>query len=82
MKCPECSHTESKVKKTLIHEWINEGLSFGELKKRERECKECKAKFFSYEVTEKVFRKMLLPKRRPLKTKLDRPDLDLNKTHV
>ena len=81
MMCPECKSTESKVKKTLIHEHVNEGLCFGELKKRERECKECRKHFFSYEVTERVFRKMLVLKRRPLKTKL-KPDLDLNSTHV
>lgn len=80
MKCPECGHTESKVKKTLIHEHVNEGLCFGELKKRERKCDECAHKFYSYEVTERVFRKMLLPKRRPLKTTKKPPQM--NTSHV
>lgn len=77
MKCPRCNCNESRVKKTLIHEAGEEGLAFGELKKRERQCLECRKKFFSYEVTEVVFRKMRLPKRRPLKT-----NLDLRASHV
>lgn len=81
MKCPKCDHNESWVKKTLIHESGDEGLCFGELKKRERQCKECRKKFFSYEVTEAVFRKMRLPKRRPLKTKKN-IDLELRPSHV
>jgi transcriptional regulator NrdR family protein len=77
MKCPECEGTDSKVLKTLIHEAGNEGLDFGELKKRKRRCLTCRTEFFSYEVTESVFRKMRIPKRRPLKT-----NLDLRPSHV
>lgn len=77
MKCPECDATKSKVLKTLIHEGASEGLNFGELKKRKRRCLSCRSEFFSYEVTENVFRKMRIPKRRPLKT-----NLDLRPSHV
>lgn len=77
MKCPECDSTKSKVLKTLIHEAKSEGLNDGELKKRKRRCLGCRREFFSYEVTESVFRKMRIPKRRPLKT-----NLDLRPSHV
>jgi len=81
MKCPKCDSTESWVKKTLIHEAGGEGLCFGELKKRERQCKECRKKFFSFEVTEDIFRRMRLPKRRPLKTRTP-SNLELRPSHV
>lgn len=80
MKCPKCNSVESKVKKTLIYEGKTEGLKFGELKKRRRECKDCYEIFYSYEVTEDIFRKMRAPpKRRPLKT---RAKIDLREARV
>lgn len=77
MKCPGCDSIKSKVLKTLIHEANAEGLEDGELKKRRRRCLSCLQEFFSYEVTESVFRRMQIPKRRPLKT-----NLDLRPSHV
>lgn len=68
MKCPECGFTESKVLKTLIHEQAELGVNFREFTKRHRKCDACGHKHYSYEVTEAVFRRMLIPQRRPLKT--------------
>jgi len=55
---------------------IDESASFpfGTLKRRRRECKDCKRTFFTYEIHEDAFRKMLTlmegaPSRRALRTK-------------
>jgi transcriptional regulator NrdR family protein len=73
MKCPHCSKHDSQVKKT--ERPIDEGnFAFGELKRRDRKCKVCNRKFFTYEVHEDVFRRMLVltegaPVRRVLRTR-------------
>jgi transcriptional regulator NrdR family protein len=73
MRCPHCSVHDSRVKKTTRP--IDEGLAFGCLKKRERQCKECRRRFFTYEVHEEFFVKMQsvlteasAPARRTLRT--------------
>ncbi len=74
MKCPACCTHNSKVIKT--ERPLDEGFEFGTLKRRRRSCKECKRTFFTYEIHEDVFRKMLVLMegappvvRRPLRTK-------------
>lgn len=74
MRCPGCAHHGSKVTKTTRP--IDEGaFEFGTLKKRERKCDDCNGRFFTYEIHEDVFRRMLTltegkPVRRSLRTKV------------
>lgn len=73
MKCPACCTHDTRVLKT--ERPLDEGFEFGSLKRRRRQCKECRRTFFTYEIHEDVFRKVLSlmeetpPVRRPLRTK-------------
>ena len=90
MKCPNCFAHNSKVLKT--ERPLDEGMEFGRLKRRRRQCKECRRSFFTFEIHEDVFRKMLvlmegvvpaLPTRRSLRTKKNPPEPpSLRRTHV
>ena len=61
MKCPHCAQHDSRVLKTErpIDEDYSPQFPFGTLKRRRRECKTCKRTFFSFEVHEETFRKLL-----------------------
>ncbi len=77
MRCPHCAEHDSKVIKTERPIDESASLPFGTLKRRRRECKGCHRKFFTYEVHEDVFRKMLSlteggPTRGALRTKKPR----------
>jgi len=83
VRCPHCAEHDCKVKATRrpIDE---QGFAFGDLKRRERECRNCGRKFFSYEIHEAAFRNMLVllegkAPRRALRTQEDVP---LRKSHV
>jgi transcriptional regulator NrdR family protein len=73
MKCPFCCAHDSKVRKTTRP--IDEaGFAFGQLKRRDRECRVCRKTFATFEVQEDTFRKLTLaeaklPRRRPIKTR-------------
>ena len=67
---------DSKVLKTerpITEDYVRL-FPFGTLKRRRRECKECRRAFFTFEIHEEAFRKMLTlmegaPARRSLRTK-------------
>lgn len=61
MKCPHCSQHDSKVLKTErpIDEDYSVKFPFGMLKRRRRKCKTCYRTFFTFEVHEEAFRRML-----------------------
>jgi len=74
MNCPTCKAVESRVIKT--ERPLDESAQFpeGTLKRRRRRCKDCRHAFFTYEIHEAVFRRMLsltegAPVRRPLRTR-------------
>lgn len=74
MNCPRCKAVESRVIKT--ERPLDESVQFpeGTLKRRRRRCKDCRRPFFTYEIHEEVFRRMLsltegTPIRRPLRTR-------------
>ncbi len=79
MRCPHCEQHDSKVLKTErpLGEDISRTFPLGTLKRRRRECKTCERTFFTFEVHEERFRRMLTltesarpAPRRTLRTKL------------
>ena len=73
MKCPTCAQHDSKVLKTERPIDESAAFPFGTLKRRRRACKDCRRTFFTYEIHEEAFRKMLTlmegaPSRRALRT--------------
>ena len=84
MRCPHCFQHDSKVLKTERPIDESASLPFGTLKRRRRACKECRRTFFTFEIHEDVFRKMLTltegaPTRGALRTR-EKPKL--RSTHL
>ena len=61
MKCEHCGQHDSKVLKTErpINEDYSARFPWGTLKRRRRRCRTCDRTYFTFEVHESAFRKML-----------------------
>lgn len=66
MKCPKCTSLPSNVLKT--EQPIDEGLEYGDVKRRLRKCRECGRNFKTFEVHESIYR-VLFPKNGPTESK-------------
>ena len=85
MRCTHCAHLETKVYKVAR---LAEGtFEHGTLKRRERLCKSCNKRFFTFEIDEVQYRKLVglteaTPVRRQLLTSTKKKAPRLRETHL
>ncbi len=56
MKCPHCERFPTSVKQTTRP--LDEGLDYGDVKRRLRKCRSCSRNFTTFEIHEDLFRKL------------------------